>query len=305
MTFLYIVLGAFAALFLLFVIPSIKLGEFLYSFSTSVESKIAKLTTLSCKIDGQEITYYDNQNNNKPTLLLLHGFSADKNIWLRFAKHFKDSHRVIIPDLLGHGETPYSPEKDYSSNTQANMIVAFVNTLKLEQVSIIGNSMGGMIGAILLEHNSSLFKRCVLLNPAGVKSKFAQTESAKGTNPFRIENIDEFKTFYQSSMAAPPPMPASVIRFIGQKNFINKRKQLEHQFSNFFDIDAFFEQPFKVDSDRWLIIWGELDGLLPVSDAQQWGKLTRSVPSIYQSIGHMPMVECPAKTAKDVIRFLD
>ncbi|MEM0909347.1 MAG: alpha/beta hydrolase [Pseudomonadota bacterium] len=304
MTALLVIFGITLLLVTLFYLPFPIIGKHLYSLSIAIESKIAGLTTYTCILGDDQITYYDNRNMGKPTLLLLHCFSADRHIWLRFAKHFTQSHRLFIPDLLGHGDNTYSAQNNYSSYTQANMLVAFIKQQKLTEVVVIGSSMGGMVAAILFSQHTSLFKRCILIDPAGAKSDFALEESKKGQIPFLINDLDEFDTFYKRSMVKPPILPRSVINFLAKKNYIEKYEQLRHQFLDFFNVDEFFTDPFEIAPDRWLVIWGECDGLLPVTDADYWRMLTGSNPRVFSSIGHMSMVECPTETAQAVKQFL-
>lgn len=305
MTITTFVLSLLVILFLLYFLPFKIIGKYLYSISMGIESKIAGLHTKYTDIGNQRVAFFDNQNVGKPALLLLHGFSADRHIWLRFAKHFKDTHRVIIPDLLGHGDTPYSRDGNYASTTQAKMLVELVKQLDLKDVDVVGNSMGGMICATLLTQNDGLFSRGVLIDPAGAKSDFALYGSRSQFNPFLVRTLDEFKLFYKKTMAVPPPMPNSVLNYLGQKNYIDKFDQIQHQFADFFDIETFFDTPFEIQTCRWLVIWGKEDQTIPVSDAAMWQELTGTVPLIYEKYGHMPMIECPTKTAHEVKRFLN
>ena len=41
---------------------------------------------------------------NDQTVVLLHGYSADRQVWPRFARHLLDRYQVVIPDLAGHGD---------------------------------------------------------------------------------------------------------------------------------------------------------------------------------------------------------
>ena len=54
---------------------------------------------------------------------MLHGYSADKNLWLRFARHFVSDYRVVIPDLAGHGETGFKAGGGYDIPTQARRVI--------------------------------------------------------------------------------------------------------------------------------------------------------------------------------------
>ena len=301
---LYVVVIAIVLILFLVFLPIPIIGKYVYRAANKIEASIANLQTKSIEINDIDVAYYDSGLKEKPALILIHGFSADRKIWLRFAKYFKQTHRVIIPDLLGHGDTPYSPNHSYSSLDQANLVNSLIEKLDLEKVSLVGNSMGGMISMILAIENKDKVARAVLLDPAGAYSNKEQLTKKQSNNPFLVKTQNEFKAFYPLTMSQPPFMPASVIAHIAQDSYIDKFDQLSHQYADFFDIDTFFKTPFDQDCSNILIIWGENDDLVPLSDSQTWKYITKQEPVIYKNVGHMPMIEVPKKTAKDVLAFL-
>ena len=126
-----------------------EVGQWLYKNAMSVESSIAGLEAKEANVGEMEMAYYIHANPGKPTLLMLHGFSSNKDIWNRFAKHFANDYQIIVPDLAGHGATPYNKSWSYSMPAQAKRVVALLNAVGVEKVHIIGNSMGGFLTATL------------------------------------------------------------------------------------------------------------------------------------------------------------
>lgn len=287
-------------------------GKILYWCSILIETKIAKLTKyeISCA-DGSQYIFYSNQTStktshatvpdldpSKPSILMLHGFSADKNIWLKFAKYVKRDYQVIIPDFMGHGGHSYDPGQNYSANAQAQYINNLLKTLFPEKptgLTVIGNSMGGMVAAILAQ-KSTLVSKLILLDPAGAKTDFAINLANKGINPFFHDNIETVHSFYNNSMHKPPFVPPAVFTYIAHDNYLSKRTQYKHMFEDFFDIDSFFTEPLSCDLTKFpscIVVWGEKDALLPASDANYWQTVVNGEVIILAGIGHMPMVECP------------
>ena len=78
---------------------------------------------------------------------MVHGFTATKELWARFAKHLVKDFRVIAPDLAGHGQTEYNPNFDYGIPAQCERLSKLLDDLNIEQAHITGNSMGGFIAA--------------------------------------------------------------------------------------------------------------------------------------------------------------
>src|SRR5438132_7316497 len=78
-------------------------------------------------------------------LLLLHGFGADKDNFTRVARYLTPHYRVIVPDLVGFGESAHRADVDYHYAAQAERLRAFVQALGLSRIDLGGNSMGGGI----------------------------------------------------------------------------------------------------------------------------------------------------------------
>jgi pimeloyl-ACP methyl ester carboxylesterase len=301
----FLVLLMIIITYVLFISRSQTLGKFLFNKAMAAEQKQAELCKSTIDIDGTSVCYYSNERvSERPTLLLLHGFSADKSIWHRFAKLAKDDFNLVIPDLLGHGETPYSKTQSHTLHAQTKMLMQLMSALKVEQYCVAGNSMGGMIAMQLLLSDNDRLEKAILLDPAGAKSDFALGMHEAGTNPFLLRTFPEFYALYGRTMAKSPFVPPSVLRYVGEREYLGRYDQLSHMFEDFFNIDDFYDAPMPIEAGRLHIIWGEKDDLLPVSDAQMWVSMTDASLSIYPQIGHMPMVECPTKTYNECRSFL-
>ena len=289
-------------------------GKSLYSLNNKIEASLAGLSKTHAIDKGNQYHFLSNNKVDKPLLVLLHGFSADKIIWQKFAKHAKTDYFVVIPDFLGHGDNPYDPSQTYSSIKQAQYICELLKYLKKTfghtSCSIIGNSMGGMVCIDLinkvddLEFTADFISDIVLLDPAGAKSEFAINASNLKINPFVHENENSVLEFYSQVMHKPPFMPPSVISYVASELYLAKSRQYLHMFHDFFDISNFYDENIDTSSVNVLLIWGQKDGLLPVADAKLWSRLLNVESIIFDEIGHMPMVECPTKTYQFVHKFL-
>lgn len=115
-------------------------------------------------------TYQAGPVNAQEAIVLLHGYSADKQVWPRFARHLLKNYRVIIPDLAGHGDTGFESSWDYSAPAQAARIAALIDRLGIRKIHIVGNSMGGFIAAHFALGYPERTHSVALIDPAGVKS---------------------------------------------------------------------------------------------------------------------------------------
>lgn len=302
------------SLFILFILlglivllsKSVRLGQYIYGINNFIEMRAAGLVYKVHHVKAERFIYLSNQATNKPNMLLLHGFSSDKYIWLKFAKHAHKDYNLIIPDLLGHGDIAYSVKQNYSAYEQAKYVQELIEALALQgPLTIVGNSMGGMIGAILaqqgLTSQASEMRKLVLINPAGVKSELAQQLHDQQHNPFSHSHRESVYAFYSTLMYQKPFMPPSVYAFIAEHQFLSKKAQYEKMFPEFFDPDTFIEKPIEHEGIEVVLIWGEEDKLLPMSDVALWQKFMNCQTHIMPLTGHVPMFE----RAKSTYQLID
>jgi len=126
------------------------IGRWLYDLSMALEAKLYRLHKIVVPISEMTVsTWQGGPYEATSGILMLHGYSADKNLWLRFARHFVGDYRVIIPDLAGHGETGFKAGGGYDIALQAKRMIQLLDVCGVEKVHVIGNSMGGYIAAWL------------------------------------------------------------------------------------------------------------------------------------------------------------
>ncbi len=270
-----------------------------------MDMRAAKLRNVKKTTGNEAYSYLTNHQPTKPSMLLLHGFSADKMIWLKYAKFASKNYNLIIPDLLGHGDIPYSEKQSYSSFEQASYVRRLIDVIDLQgPITIVGNSMGGMIAAILAKQDITIaitgelskpieIDKLVLINPAGAKTDYALQLNTVTDNPFLHQNMDDTIAFYKKVMHKPPFLPPAVMAYVAQTNYLAKKTQYAHMFCDFFNYDEFLDNAFTPNAKKVILFWGQEDQLLPVTEAEHWVKLLSCESTILADIGHMPMVECP------------
>ena len=80
-----------------------------------------------------------------PALLLVHGIGNNAQTWSGVIGRLAATHTVIAPDLLGHGDSD-KPRGDYSIAGYANGMRDLLSVLDVEQVTVVGHSLGGGVG---------------------------------------------------------------------------------------------------------------------------------------------------------------
>jgi pimeloyl-ACP methyl ester carboxylesterase len=88
-----------------------------------------------------------------PVVVLLHGFPLNRSMWDAQVRALAPSHRVIVPDLRGHGESP-APDAVYAMDLMAEDVVEMLDGLGIVEPVVVGGlSMGGYVAlALALNH---------------------------------------------------------------------------------------------------------------------------------------------------------
>lgn len=93
-------------------------------------------------------------------LLFLHGWGVDSRIWRQQSKFFSLSYRVILADLPGHGKSSWLK---ISLEKMANDLDAILRILAVDRLTVIGSSLGGMLGLKYVELFPEKLKRIVFV----------------------------------------------------------------------------------------------------------------------------------------------
>ncbi|HEY1058873.1 MAG TPA: alpha/beta hydrolase [Limnobacter sp.] len=282
-------------------------GQLFMQYGGQLEARVHGFTEKTVTAAGIAHRLYEGGDTNKPTVVLLHGYSADKDVWPRFAAHLVKDYHVVIPDMAGHGETGFQADWDYTIPAQAARVVALMDAMDVKQFHVVGNSMGGYISATLAANFPDRVLSVSALDPAGVQSpkpsKMAQMVAA-GRNPFEVQSAEQFKEFYAMTMAKPPYLPQFVLNGMA-KTYMDRRDQLATIFKAIHQMDVLGKRLGDIKAPM-LLLWGAKDDLIDVSSVPVWQAGVKNLRvKIYDDLGHMPMVEAPEESARDVKAFID
>ena len=93
--------------------------------------------------DGVMINYYI-KGNEKKALVFIHGYSCSSEYWWPQLEYFSKDHTVIAIDIAGHGKSGLN-RQEYSMDAFGNDVTSVIEHLDLEEVVLIGHSMGGPV----------------------------------------------------------------------------------------------------------------------------------------------------------------
>lgn len=257
-------------------------------------------------VDDHRVPYLEGGRGE--TLLLLHGFGADKDHWTAIAQFLTPHFRVIAPDLPGFGDASRLEEKRYDLAAQLARIEQFAAQLGLVRFHLGGNSMGGYLAGMYAAEHPEQVSTLWLLAPAGVAGA-APSELFRlmgaGQNLLFIDSEVTAKRLSRLLFAKAPFVPEEFNR-VWRQRVMRNRPFNEKIFGEMFAAPTTFEERLQNQnlSTPTLIVWGDDDRLLDVSGAPILaGLLPNAVLRIMRYMGHCPMLERPRDTAADFLHF--
>jgi pimeloyl-ACP methyl ester carboxylesterase len=250
-------------------------------------------------------------------VLFVHGLGGNWTAWLENLPAVARGRRVIAVDLPGFGGS--APSSDgISIPGYARTLQRFLDRMGLDEVILVGNSLGGWVAADLTLREPERVRALTLVDAAGIvptrserwKSVAAMTGAELGA-PYaprfrqhiasrrRLRGIAlKYTVAKPSALAADlvyMALPTAPDPGFGPAFTAARRSWSE----------AWCDQLTEISCPT-LIVWGERDSLLPVRHAREYARRIRtSELHVIPGAGHLPMLERPREFNRKLLSFLD
>jgi pimeloyl-ACP methyl ester carboxylesterase len=162
--------------------------------------------------DGVPIRYETTGQGN-PAIVFVHGWACDRHYWDAQVPRFARKHQVVTLDLAGHGESGRD-RKQWSIPAFAGDVRAVADALHLEQVVLVGHSMGG---PVIVDAARQMPGRVVALVPVDIFMNVSTSLSAEQRAQFAGALRSDFKgttADFVTRMFTPRSKPALVQRIV-------------------------------------------------------------------------------------------
>lgn len=217
------------------------------------------------------------------TLVLLHGLMGELSNWEHTIDYFKDRYRVIVP-ILPIYELPLLT---LGVKSLSKFVHRFLKFKKLNQVVLIGNSLGGHVGLVFTAAHQENVKALVLTGSSGLY------ENAFGGSFPKRESYEYIKektafTFYDPATAT--------------KELVDEVFKTVNERSRVIRILALAKSAIRHNMSKELsritipvsLIWGKQDKVTPPEVAVEFHELLpNSELNWVDKCGHAPMMEQP------------
>ena len=252
----------------------------------------------------------DDGPKEAPALLLLHGFGASLHTWEPWAQALAGPYRVLRVDLPGHGLSPPDPTGNYTDTRSLQLLLALLDQLGLQRVSVIGNSMGGRIAWTMAVRHPERVNKLVLIAPDGFASP----------GYFEYGRAPEVSSMLHLMRVA---LPRQLLRMSLAPAYVNNRVLDDALLDRYHDLlrapgarEAMLQRMrqtvlvdpvplLKTVQAPTLLLWGEQDKMIPIANADDYLKaIPGSTLVRLPGLGHLPHEEDPARSLAPVRDFL-
>jgi len=259
-----------------------------------------KRVTLST---GMEIEYAEQGDPDGPAVIWLHGFTDSHHTFDLNLRTFPRRYHTFALDMRGHGDSS-KPETGYTQADYAADIVAFMDAKGLDSASIVGASMGGLVGHYVATFHPDRVDRLVMM---GVASTAVGNPVFAGGLAFFATLSDPMDPEFVRSWVETSylyPLPSWFIeQSIVEALKVPHRVWMQAGYGIFAeDHSALFGNI----TAPTLILYGEHDWVFTEDESFE---LQAAIPNaklyIYRNAGHSLYGDVPRRMACDVDRFLD
>jgi pimeloyl-ACP methyl ester carboxylesterase len=291
---------------------------FLCSCSMNISKETDILKGTFYYSDRIQINYEIHGHGNS-TIVFLHGFGASVETWRDIQLPLSKENTLIFLDLKGFGLSSKPDDGKYSLEDQAEIVLAFLESHNLHDITLVGHSYGGAVSIFTYlrdrtRHAQTIICRLVLIDAAAYVQVF----------PFFIDILRKPFLSWVVMNLVPTQITASVILhylfYDGTKLSEERITRYAEYFGQSGSYNSFVECakqiiPAHPDSITaliktiavpTLIIWGANDSAIPLDEGQRLHQdIQNSKLVIISNCGHIPHEESPEETLNAVVNFLE
>lgn len=267
--------------------------------------KKAGLVQKELVVNGRRVPYL--VGGAGEALLLVHGFTANKDTFDAVARYLTPSYTLYALDLPGFGDAERDPDADYSVDALIAHTRQFAQALGLGRVHLCGSSMGGGIVANWAASFPDEVASLWLIDAAATREFLTDSELVRqyditGKFPYLVKTREEHTRKMEMVFGKPAKLPHCVdvaFAHVAIRDF-----ELHSTIFRKIRSTPPIESLFSGLQTPALIVTGANDLVVPPSSTETLAKVfPNSTIIVMAGAGHVPMVEQPQKSAQDYLAF--
>jgi pimeloyl-ACP methyl ester carboxylesterase len=237
-----------------------------------------------------------------PTLILIHGFPLNQQVWNGFAEKLSEHLHVVTLDLPGFGKSPGLPQP-FSLEDVAQKVRDWIRGKKYREPVITGHSLGGYVALALADLDMEIMSGMCLFHSTALADSEEKKQSRNKVLEFiEKQGVHAFTSNLIAQLYADPQhssitkvksiaVQSSKETVIGYTNAMRDRKDRTGLLEK-------FPKPI-------LFLAGEKDGGIPPETILKQAALSRQAEAvILPEVAHMGMFESEGACLKKIINFV-
>jgi pimeloyl-ACP methyl ester carboxylesterase len=244
-------------------------------------------------------------------LLLTHGFGSDQSIWARYLPWLSQHYRVITYDLPFAGNVDpafFNLDRHGGIDGHAQDLLDILRSFAVTRCSLVGHSLGGLIGIFASIARPDLFERLILL---GTSARYLDGPGYKGGfNAAMLETMFETvaANFRDWAMSYAPSATRKPLEDPESQTFLHSLLRIQPDITLAMARAIFlgdYRAHVKLCKTPCVILQTEEDEAVPLEAAQYLHAcLKGSVLEIINAKGHLPHLSAPEEIADAFRRHL-
>jgi pimeloyl-ACP methyl ester carboxylesterase len=271
----------------------------------------------SLELHGHEVIY--RTAGSGPPVVIVHGMVNSSKHWREVALKLAETHTVIVPDLIGHGDTA-AVRGDYSIGAHAAVIRDLLSAIGVESATFVGHSLGGGIAMQFFYQFPSKVERLALVSSGGLGQdvspmlRGAALPGAAGlvwaaSHPGVLGALDGAGAVLGKAGWRKAVYLKAVTRALRPLQDPGARQAFLQSLRSVIDIHgqkvSAVDRLYLLGPVETLIVWGERDRTIPIQhgiDAHQL--IPHSRMETLPRTAHFPNLENPERLADVLGRWL-
>ena len=273
-------------------------------------------------IDGQELFYRDAGSQDRPAIVLLHGFPSSSHMFRDLIPTLAADFRVIAPDYIGFGHSaqPSASEFSYTFDSLARWVEKLLfDHLGLTRFAIYVQDYGAPVGFRIASGHPEAISAIVVQNgnayAEGLSPAWAPLRALWSKRDSATENavrafLAPQTTKFQYTEGMRDPSKVSPDSYTYDQHFLDRpgndaiQISLFHDYASNLDLYPRWHEYFRVHQPPTLIVWGKNDPFFTVDGAEAFQRDLPKAELHLLDTGHFAIEDHADAIAQHIRRFL-
>jgi pimeloyl-ACP methyl ester carboxylesterase len=269
------------------------------------------------ELHGHQVIY--RTAGSGPPIVLIHGMVNSSRHWRQVALRLADSHTVIAPDLIGHGDSA-TPRGDYSLGSHAVVIRDLLTAIGVGPATFVGHSLGGGVAMQFFWQFPHRVERLALVSSGGLGrnvSPLLRAAALPGasaalwlaTNRGCVAGLDRLATSLEARGSARAVYLRAVARALRPLERPSSRKAFLQTLRSVIDVRgqrvSALDRLYLLGPVPTMLVWGERDNTIPLEHGRSaHAAIPHSRFETLPRAAHFPHLEDPDGLAAALRDFI-